>query len=520
MTFQNLPTHAQILVIGGGPAGSYAASALAREGFDVCVLESSKFPRYHIGESLLPSVAPFLDFIGAKEKIEKHGFVVKPGAAVKFQQNAREGYTDFVVLDKQFKAWNVVRSEFDEVLLRHSEECGARVFEETKVNSLDFEGDRPVRAHYVRQGSTTGSIAFDYLVDASGRTGIMSTKYLKNRRMNESLKNIACWGYWSGTSEYMPGTSRQNAPWFESLTDESGWAWFIPLHDGTTSVGFVMDLATSNEKKRAASSTKQHYLDQFQFAPGLQKLIGDGELVTGHGKPDVQSASDYSYSADKYAGDHFRLIGDASAFIDPFFSSGVHLALSGAMSAAISISASIRQHCPESDASMFHDEKVGTSYTRFLLVVMGSYKQIRNQTISVMKEVKEDNFDHAFDMIRPIIQGASDVDRNLTEQELQRTMDFVAHVMLTRTDPEMVDSVKARLPEKLFTGEEILLEEDIEKLIDPEDEEARFVLRELNARKPIHNMYNGPMNMSNEMVNGYVGVVKRGSLGMNLAMAG
>ncbi|KAK7047273.1 hypothetical protein VNI00_006504 [Paramarasmius palmivorus] len=515
MTFSTLPSHVQILVIGGGPAGSYAASALAREGFDVCVLEASKFPRYHIGESMLPSVAPFLDFIGAKEKVEKHGFAVKPGAAVKFNQWDREGYTDFVSLDSQFKAWNVVRSEFDEILLRHSAESGARVFEETRVTRLDFEGERPVRAHFNRN-STTGSISFDYLVDASGRTGIMSTKYLKNRRMNASLKNIACWGYWSGTGQYMPGTRRQNAPWFEALTDESGWSWFIPLHDGTVSVGFVMDQTTSNEKKRASASMKEHYMDQFKFAPGLQKLIGEGELVTGRDKPDIQSASDYSYSADSYAGDHFRLVGDASAFIDPFFSSGVHLALAGAMSAAVSISASIRQHCPESEAAAFHDQKVGSSYTRFLLVVMGSYKQIRNQSFPVLKEVKEDNFDHAFDMIRPIIQGVSDVDRNVTENELQRTMDFVAHVMLTRTNPEMVESVKARLPESLLSSQDILLEDDIDKLIAPGDDEARFVLRELNARKPIHSMYNGPVNMSNEAVNGYIGVVKRGFLGMAL----
>ncbi|KAK7020672.1 hypothetical protein VNI00_017662 [Paramarasmius palmivorus] len=311
MAYSIPPSHVQILVIGGGPSGSYAASALAREGFEVCVLEASKFPRYHIGESMLPSVAPFLEFIGAKDKIEQHGFMYKPGAAVKFCQSDREGYTDFVDLDPQYKAWNVVRSEFDEILLRHSAESGACIFEETRVNGVDFEGERPVRAHYI-QNSKTGSITFDYLVDASGRAGIMSTKYLKNRRMNSSLKNIAYWGYWSGTGQYMPGTLRHNAPWFEALTDESGWSWFIPLHDGTVSVGFVMDQATSNEKKRTSSTTKEHYMDQFKFSPGLRKLIENGQLVVNRGKPDVQSASDYSYSADKYAGKHFRLIGDAS----------------------------------------------------------------------------------------------------------------------------------------------------------------------------------------------------------------
>jgi flavine halogenase len=184
--------------------------------------------------------------------------------------------------------------------------------------------------------------------------------------------------------------------------------------------------------------------------------------------------------------------------------------------------------------SAFHHALLTLTPIRFLLVVMGSYKQIRNQSFPVLKEVKEDNFDHAFDMIRPsmerallpsfswlifaflVIQGVSDVDRNVTENELQRTMDFVAHVMLTRTNPEMVESVKARLPESLLSSQDILLEDDIDKLIAPGDDEARFVLRELNARKPIHSMYNGPVNMSNETVNGYIGVVKQGFLGMAL----
>ncbi|KAK7020660.1 hypothetical protein VNI00_017650 [Paramarasmius palmivorus] len=148
---------------------------------------------------------------------------------------------------------------------------------------------------------------------------------------------------------------------------------------------------------------------------------------------------------------------------------------------------------------------------------MGSYKQIRNQSYPVLKEVTEDNFDHAFDMIRPIIQGVSDVDRGITEDELQRTMDFVAHVTLTQTDPEMVQSVKARLPEGILARQDILLEDEIDKAVAPGDEEARIVLRELNAQKPIHTMYNGPLSMSNEMVNGYTGIVKRGFLGMSLA---
>lgn len=230
--------------------------------------------------------------------------------------------------------------------------------------------------------------------------------------------------------------------------DETGWAWFIPLHDGTTSVGIVMDKDTSVRKKKEAetgsgvSNLQAHYLQEVHNVPGLMKLLEKAALRNS-GKPGaIKSASDFSYSAPSYAGDHYRIAGDAggksralnpgksyhvtltdvSAFIDPFFSSGVHLAFTGGLSAALTISASIRGFSTEADAQRWHTSKVGTAYTRsvhirmrrvsmvgslnrycirFLLVVLGTYKQIRNQAVPVMSDVDEDNFDRAFDLIRP-----------------------------------------------------------------------------------------------------------------------
>jgi flavin-dependent dehydrogenase len=219
-----------------------------------------------------------------------------------------------------------VRSEFDEILLRHATESGAAVYEGVQVTGIQFSGERPISATWKSDMGSTGELGFNWLVDASGRTGIMSTKYLRNRRFNQSLKNVAFWGYWNGANMYAPGTKRENAPWFEALTgelqtrcayrrlfmisDESGWAWFIPLHNDTVSVGVVMKEEFSRIKKSKLSgpeaSSKTHYHIQLLLAPGVVNLLGNAKLIS-----EVKSAGDYSYSAGTYAGPNYRIAGDA-----------------------------------------------------------------------------------------------------------------------------------------------------------------------------------------------------------------
>ncbi|KAJ7143489.1 putative halogenase [Mycena crocata] len=509
-------TSTRVLVIGGGPGGSYAATVLAREGLTVTLLERDVFPRYHIGESLLPSVRPFLRFIGAEDLVKNHGFTEKPGAAVKLNQYKREGYTDFISLNPNNGAWNVLRSEFDEILLRHAASCGVSVHEGIKVDKINFTSDdtnTPISADWVANDGTNGTLAFDYLVDASGRQGVMSTRYLRNRQVNKSLRNVACWGYWSGTLKYAPENmaNRSNAPFFEALTDETGWAWFIPLN-GTVSVGVVLTEESNVSKKRARSEGNStlvaHYLDQLKLAPGLMRLLGEGKLTS-----DIKSAGDYSYSATNYAGPKYRLVGDAAAFIDPFFSSGVHLAFTGALSAASSIAASLNSQCTENEAVSFHNAKVGTSYTRFLLVVLGIYKQIRSQEMSVLSDVDEDNFDRAFTFLRPIIQGAADADPEVTEQELQDTMDFCRNVFAP-TDPRMHSEVAQRLKPELTSPDAPIMSVATVMALAGNDEEAKHVMLEVNARKSIHTMYDCDANFRTEVLSGFCVRMERGQLGL------
>ncbi|KAL8852078.1 MAG: hypothetical protein Q9221_003008 [Calogaya cf. arnoldii] len=433
----SVPSKTSVLVVGGGPAGSYAASCLAREGIDTVVLEADKFPRYHVGESMLASIRHFFRFIDLNEEFNKYGFRKKNGAVFKLNEKMPEVYTDFVAAGgPEGYAYNVVRSESDQLIFKHAAKSGAQTFDQTKVDSLEFEPTtekwdndlpnpgRPVSAKWSRKDGSSGVIKFDDLIDASGRVGVVTTKYLKNRKYNQGLKNIATWGYFKNTSYYGIGTHKEGDPYFEALSDASGWIWTIPLHNGTTSVGVVRNqaVATQRKKEMGSPSSKEFYLDCLQLAPGVLKVLGDGELIS-----DIKSASDWSYSASAYASPHVRVAGDAGCFIDPFFSSGVHLALSSGLSAATTICAARRGDCDEATAAKWHSTKVGEGYTRFLLVVLSALKQIREGDEAVLSDFDEEGFDRAFNYFRPIIQGTSDINGKLTQAEISKTVDFCFH---------------------------------------------------------------------------------------------
>ncbi|EJC99764.1 FAD/NAD-binding domain-containing protein [Fomitiporia mediterranea MF3/22] len=430
-----IPGTCTVLVVGGGPAGSFAAAALAREGIDVVLLEADNFPRYHIGESMLPAMRHMFRFIDVDSAFDSFGFI-NSMRVTDIMMNVRLLDTDFVAAGGPNNySWNVLRSESDNILFRHAAASGAKVFDGVKVTELSFKPDdashlgRPIRASYMfKSNGETGDITFDYIVDATGRAGLMCTKYLKNRTYNQSLKNIAIWAYWEEAEMYGSGTPREGSPLAEALIDESGWAWILPLHVGA-SVGIVMNQELANKKKREHDpplSSQDFYLEQLKLAPTILSFLKSAKLKTIDGDQMVRSASDYSYSSGCYSGPGFRIAGDAGAFIDPFFSSGVHLALTGGLSAALTICASIRGDCTESEAAEWHTKKIGSSYTWFLMVVLGAYKQMKSQRNAVLADINEDNFDRAFSFIRPVIQGAIDVDEHLSASDLSKVIDICA----------------------------------------------------------------------------------------------
>jgi flavin-dependent dehydrogenase len=362
-----LPQSTQILVIGGGPAGSTAATLLAREGFEVTLVERETFPRYHIGESLLPSALEIFDLLGVREKIEAYGFQRKPGAYLEWgseQWNLNFGE----LAGNQTYSFQVRRAEFDQLLLEHAKTQGVKVYEGCEVQQLYFHDDRPYRATWTKANNLSGEISFDYLLDASGRAGLLSTKYLQNRYHHNVFQNVAIWGYWKGVKR-LP-KAREGAIAVGSIQD--GWLWAIPLDAETMSIGAVIHKSTY--KTRRMKNLEDLYSELLAESPLLSAMVAPGELVSK-----VSVEQDYSYSAERFCGPGYFILGDAACFLDPLLSSGVHLATYSALLAAASTTSILRAEVAETQANNFYDQSYRQAYLRFLVFVSAFYDQNRGK---------------------------------------------------------------------------------------------------------------------------------------------
>jgi halogenation protein CepH len=342
-----------VVVVGGGPAGSTAASLLARGGRRVVVFERERFPRYHIGESLLSATLPILAHVGVLPDVEKHGFIQKPGGTFLWG-SAAEPWSFWFREDPggYDHAFHVLRSEFDQILLRHSARMGAEVHEATIVEAIDGVGPFRVRAR--GEDGTALEAESAHVIDASGQHALLG-KREGLREFNPFFKNLAIFSYFAGAAR-LPGKLVDN---ILSAAFDEGWCWYIPLHDGTLSVGAVVD--AERWRGRVKDDTLQQTYDALlaRCAPVAEMLRGARQVAP------IRVIRDYSYSSKRFYLGGALLAGDAACFIDPVFSTGVHLACLAGLLAADSLEDVLSGQKPVAEATAEYDESYRRAFERY-----------------------------------------------------------------------------------------------------------------------------------------------------------
>ena len=330
------PEQCDVAVIGGGPGGSTAAALLAQRGYKVIALEKAHHPRFHIGESLLPMNLPLFERLGVHEKVRQLG-VYKRGAD--FESDEPQGYHTFefarALGESPPHAYQVFRQDFDQMLYQHARECGADAREGHEVLNVEQLGARDTRVEVRTDAGATYQIQARYLIDASGRDAFLAAKR-RLRRKNPDHQSAAIFGHFRGAR----ARSGEDAGNISMYRFPHGWMWMIPLPGEVMSVGAV---CWPDYLKQRKGRTVEFLLDTLRQNPALWKRMEAAELIGN----EVRVTGNYSYDSSRMGGPGWVLVGDAFAFLDPVFSSGVYLAMTGAEQAATVVDKSLREPAAE-----------------------------------------------------------------------------------------------------------------------------------------------------------------------------
>lgn len=341
-----------VLVVGGGPGGSTISTLLARRGWRVTMLEKASHPRFHIGESLLPANMPIFEELGALEKLRELGRL-KLGAD--FPRDDGSYYTfrfDRALGGTPPYAFQVVREEMDRMLFQHARENGVDAREQVKVERAAFD-DEGVTVHVDAEGAKS-QLRARYVVDASGRDTFLG-KQLKLVERSDKHQSAAMFAHYRGIG-YNPDDPDGNIISVNRFAH--GWAWFIPLPGGITSVGCVCK--PGYLKTRQGASNEDFMARTLAFVPGAAGRMQEAQRVSP-----VRFTGNYSYTCNQMAGHRWILIGDAWAFLDPVFSSGVFLSMYSARQASDVVDGALRDFAREAGLQRRYTQHMRQGYARF-----------------------------------------------------------------------------------------------------------------------------------------------------------
>lgn len=374
-----------LIVVGGGPCGSTVSTLVAMQGHRVLLLEKEKFPRYQIGESLLPStIHGICKILGVQDKLAEANFVVKRGGAFRWGTNP-EPWTFSFALSSKFAgdastAYQVERMRFDQILLDNAREKGVEVREQVAVTDIVEEDGRVV-------GVKTGTgevLRAKQIVDASGNTSRLHSQVGGKRHYSEFFRNLALFGYFTG-GKRLPAPNSGN---ILAVAFEAGWFWYIPLSDELTSVGAVV---LPDALDRVQGDREQALLDLIGDCPLIADFLANAKRVKQGPYGEIRVRKDYSYIKDKFWRPGIALVGDAACFIDPVFSSGVHLATYSALLAARSINTVLSGQADETACWEEFEARYRREYARFHDFLVAFYDMHQDEDSYFWKAKKVTN---------------------------------------------------------------------------------------------------------------------------------
>lgn len=353
-TVHKIDEHCDVLVIGGGPSGSTASTLLARDKWSVIQLEKAHHPRFHIGESLLPMNLPIFEHLGVMDKVSLLG-VHKRGAD--FECDNTCGFNVYA-FDRALgksppHAFQVLRQDFDKMLFDHARDAGVDAREGAEVISVEQSSQHASLVEVRMESGHTYWIRTRYVLDASGRDAFLAGRK-KLKRKNPEHQSAAIFGHFRN-AQYREGMDAGNISIYNF---SHGWMWMIPLPDGVMSVGAVCQ---PDYLKKRNGRSNEFFFDTLKQNSALWSRLKHASLI----RDEVRITGNYSYDSRTIGGPGWILVGDAFAFLDPVFSSGVYLAMAGAEQAAAVIDATLRDPSRERALQQSLEKRMRGGIRRF-----------------------------------------------------------------------------------------------------------------------------------------------------------
>ncbi|SNY74919.1 tryptophan 7-halogenase [Paractinoplanes atraurantiacus] len=386
-----LAENVDVVVVGGGPGGSTVSTLLAQRGHRVVLLEKEKFPRYQIGESLLPSTVHGIGrLLGVTEELEKAAFTVKRGGSFRWGTNPVPWNFLFAVAPElsgpTSYAYQVERMKFDDILLRNAAAKGVDVREESQVTEVIADDERVRGIRYTDSEGVPHEIRASFVVDASGNRSRIHQNVRGERIYSDFFKNIAIFGYFEG-GQRLPAPDSGN---ILCAAFDEGWIWYIPLSDTLTSVGAVISREHAAKLQGDQEQSLRGFIDRCEIVKGF---LSGATRVTEGTYGEIRTRKDYSYTNSSFHRPGMVLVGDAACFIDPVFSTGVHLSTYAGLLAARSINSVLAGDISEDRAFEEFEGRYRREYRVFYEFLSAFYDMQSNEDSYFWKARKVTNLE-------------------------------------------------------------------------------------------------------------------------------